>query len=227
MGCVALAGNCKGREPISHGRSIQARALRRTSLISAAWRARNRQKIEYQKHNPNVYRCVGDVEDEKMSPKSVKIEIINDGAMSNPVNGVAESAANDQTKRCGGQCGPGSNQPPCQQRDRREGQREQGGLPRPRIAGEQAEGNAAVPPQRQIQERRERPRIDRELFRMRQDANLCDLVRKDHHERYDASCQARNSWQAAQRLQPAQSLSVARAHVGKIGRRRRRIKIAP
>ena len=217
MGCVALAGNCKGREPISHGRSIQARALRRTSLISAAWRARNRQKIEYQKHNPNVYCCVGDVEDEKMSPKSVKIEIINDGAMSNPVNGVAESAANDQTKRCGGQCGPGSNQPPCQQRDRREGQREQGGLPRPRIAGEQAEGNAAVPPQRQIQERRERPRIDRELLRMRQDANLCDLVRKDHHERYDASCQARTHGKRPSAFSPRKASASRGLTSGKSG----------
>src|SRR5271156_4472160 len=167
-------GIARTGEPISHDLSIQARARRRTSLISAGWRARDGQKIEYQKHNPDVYCRVGNIEDKKMSPKSVKIEIINDSAVSNSVNCVTESAANDQTKRYGGQSGSGSNQPPCQQRDRREGQREQGGLPRPRIAREQAKGNAPVPPQRQIQERHERPRIERELFRVRQDANLCD-----------------------------------------------------
>ena len=90
------------------------------------------------------------------------------------------------------QAGSRSKEPPCHERDRREAQHEQSGLSRRIIAREQAEGNSPVPPQSQIEERHERPQLDAELARTRQDSHFCELVNKDDNERNDASRQARS-----------------------------------
>jgi hypothetical protein len=117
----------------------------RTPLGSALWRAWDKQQVENQQRDPNVDRRVGNIKDEKVTAKRVQIEIVEDRSMRKTIDRIAECAANDQSKACGGQCGSGSKEPPREQTGRSQSQRKQNGLPRRRIAGEQAERNAPVP----------------------------------------------------------------------------------
>ena len=47
------------------------------------------QQVENQKRDPDVNGGIGDIEDEKVPSKRVQIEIIDDGAMRKPINGIA------------------------------------------------------------------------------------------------------------------------------------------
>ena len=88
--------------------------MRRIPLVSAVWRARNGQKIDNQQRDADVDRRIGEIEDEKMPAKGVKIEKVHDGAMNNAVERVAERAADDRPS-AGGQSGSRSGEPPAEQ----------------------------------------------------------------------------------------------------------------
>jgi hypothetical protein len=86
--------------------------MRRTPVVSAVWCARDRQQVENQQHDPDIYGRVGDIKDKIVTAKRMKIEIINDGAMNNAINRVAQGSANNQSEADGWQCGSGSREPP-------------------------------------------------------------------------------------------------------------------
>ena len=76
--------------------------MRRISLASAGWRARDRQQqVDHQQHNPDVNGRIGEVEDKKVAPEGMQIKVINDSAMNNAVDRVAEGAADDQSESDG------------------------------------------------------------------------------------------------------------------------------
>src|ERR1700733_13761648 len=102
--------------------------MRRIPLASAVWRARDRQKIDNQQYNADVYRRIGEIEDKKVAAKGVQIEIINDSAMNNAVNRVANGAPNDQSEPGRGQPGSAPREPPCEQGGGRQRERKQGDL---------------------------------------------------------------------------------------------------
>ena len=73
--------------------------MRRISLASAGWRARDRQQqVDHQQHNPDVNGRIGEVEYKKVAAEGMQIKIINDGAMNNAVDRIAEGAADDQSE---------------------------------------------------------------------------------------------------------------------------------
>ena len=73
--------------------------MRRISLASAGWRARDRQQqVDHQQHNPDVNGRIGEVEYKKVAAEGMQIKIVNDGAMNNAVDRIAEGAADDQSE---------------------------------------------------------------------------------------------------------------------------------
>jgi hypothetical protein len=86
-------------------------ALWRTPLILTLSRAGSQQQIENQERDPDVYGCISDIEDEKVPSKGVQIKIIDDGAVRNPINCIAESAADNQSEADRGKRRSGSKQP--------------------------------------------------------------------------------------------------------------------
>ena len=72
--------------------------MRRTPL-TAIWRVGGKQKIDYQQHDADVNCRIGDIKNKEVTAKRMQIEIINDGAMNNPVDRIAKGAADDQSER--------------------------------------------------------------------------------------------------------------------------------
>ena len=62
-------------------------------MILTLPRARGQQQVKNQERDPDVDGGVSDIEDEKVPSKSVQIEIVDDGPVRNPIDCVAESAA--------------------------------------------------------------------------------------------------------------------------------------
>jgi hypothetical protein len=73
--------------------------MRRTPLISAIWRVGGKQKIDNQQHNADVNGRIGDIKNKEVTAKRMQIEIINDGAVNNPVDRIAKGAPDDQSER--------------------------------------------------------------------------------------------------------------------------------
>ena len=86
--------------------------MRRAPLTWAFGHSRGEQEIENQQRDPDVDRGVRDVEDEKMTAKRMQIEIVNDRSMRESIDGVAQGAADNQSKARRRQSGPGPEQPP-------------------------------------------------------------------------------------------------------------------
>ena len=68
----------------------------RIPLVSAVRRAGNRQQIQNQQCHADIYRCVSKVKHKKVAAKGMQVEVINDGAMNNAVDSIAEGPADDQ-----------------------------------------------------------------------------------------------------------------------------------
>jgi hypothetical protein len=75
--------------------------MRRTPVVLPIGRAPDWRQAENQQRDPDVDGCVSDIEDEKMTAQRMQIEIVDDSAVRNAIDRIAEGAADNQSKADG------------------------------------------------------------------------------------------------------------------------------